>query len=133
MSDVERITSGGELLACIIKAEAAMGQTTFLTPPDYNFQVGFVVYPEGGGIAPHGHLPVERHVVGTFEVLVVRTGRCEVDIFNRDRELIATRELRRGDVMLVVEGGHGFRMLEDTTLLEIKQGPYAGSGEKELY
>lgn len=133
MSEVERITADGELLACIIRAEAQVEKTNFLTPPDYNFQVGFVVYPEGGRIAPHAHLPVERRIVGTFEVLVVRSGRCEVDIYDRARSCVATRELRRGDVMLVVEGGHSFRMLEDTTLLEIKQGPYAGDAEKELF
>lgn len=132
MGDVEQITSGGELLAYIIRAEARMDKTAFLTPPDYNFQVGFVVYPEGGEIAPHAHRPVERRVTGTFEVLIVRSGRCEVNVFDRERERVATRELRPGDVLFVVEGGHSFRMLEDTTLLEIKQGPYGGEAEKEL-
>ena len=47
--------------------------------------------------------------------------------------LIATRELATGDVMLMVGGGHGFRMLEDTVLLEVKQGPYTGVAEKERF
>ena len=55
-----------------------------------------------------------------------------LDIFNDDQQLIATRELRTGDVVILVNGGHGFRMQEDTVLLEIKQGPYLGLGEKEL-
>jgi hypothetical protein len=60
----------------------------------------------------------------------VRQGRCEIDIYNDDRQLIATRELREGDIMLMVGGGHGFRMLEPTVLLEVKQGPYIGVDEK---
>ena len=70
---------------------------------------------------------------GTSEVLIVRRGRCEVDIYNDERQIVATRELRLGDVMIMVGGGHGFRMLEDTVLLEVKQGPYTGVDEKERF
>jgi len=64
---------------------------------------------------------------------VVQRGRCLMDIYNDGRELVATRELQAGDVMLIVGGGHGFRMLEDTVFLEIKQGPYTGLEEKERF
>lgn len=56
-----------------------------------------------------------------------------MDIYNDDQVLVATRELRAGDVMLMVGGGHGFRILEDTVFLEIKQGPYIGLDEKERF
>jgi hypothetical protein len=56
-----------------------------------------------------------------------------MDIYDDDRRLVATRELRKGDIMLMVGGGHGFRMLEDTVLLEVKQGPYTGLDEKERF
>ena len=71
--------------------------------------------------------------MGTSEVVIVKSGRCEVDIYDDDHQLIATRELGPGDIMLMVSGGHGFRMLEDTVLLEIKQGPYPGLDEKEHF
>ena len=74
-----------------------------------------------------------RHLVGISEVLIVQNGRCEIDIYNDNRQLVATRELRRGDIMLMVGGGHGFRMLEDTVFLEIKQGPYPGGAEKQRF
>jgi hypothetical protein len=66
-------------------------------------------------------------------VILVKKGRCLLDIYNDERELVATRELSAGDLMLMVGGGHGFRMLEDTILLEIKQGPYTGVEEKERF
>ena len=133
MEPVERITWNDKPLAYIIRAEMNPEKTIFLTPPEFNFQVGFIVYPAGGEIARHVHRPLERHIVGTSEVLVVKKGRCLIDIYNDDRELVATRELRAGDVMLMVGGGHGFRMLEDTVFLEIKQGPYTGMDEKERF
>ena len=40
--------------------------------------------------------------------------------------MVAPRELNAGDVMLVVGGERGFRLLEFTVLPEIKQGPYTG-------
>ncbi|HEX8474371.1 MAG TPA: hypothetical protein VF666_10090 [Pyrinomonadaceae bacterium] len=133
MGNIERITWKDKMLACIIKAETDVEKTTFLTPSEYNFQVGFVAYPKDGEIPAHVHRPVERRIFETFEVLLVRKGRCEVDIFNDERERIATRELREGDLLLVVEGGHGFRMLEDAVLLEVKQGPYLGDDSKETF
>jgi hypothetical protein len=71
--------------------------------------------------------------VGTSEVLIVRKGRCEVDFFDDARSLVATRELGVGDVMLLLSGGHGFRVLEDTVFCEVKQGPYTGLVEKERF
>lgn len=130
---VERIYSGETCLAYIIRGEMNPEKTTFLTPPDYKQQVGYIVYPAGGEIQRHVHRPLERHIVGTSEVLVVKKGRCEIDIYNDERELVATRELREGDIMLMVGGGHGFRMLEDIVFLEIKQGPYTGVDEKERF
>jgi uncharacterized protein with PhoU and TrkA domain len=120
-------------LAYIIRGDLMPSRTTFLTPPQFKQQVGFVVYPAGGEIQRHVHRPLSRHLIGTSEVLIVRRGRCEIDIYNDDRELVATRELREGDVMLMVGGGHGFHMLEDTVFLEVKQGPYTGQDEKERF
>jgi hypothetical protein len=133
MEHVEHIAAEGRPLAYIIRAELSPAATTFLTPNDFKQQVGFVVYPKGGEIARHVHAPLERHLVGTSEVIVVRSGRCELDIYDDGRNLVATRTLNAGDVMLMVGGGHGFRMLEDTVLLEVKQGPYTGQAEKVVF
>ncbi len=133
MNDVDIIRSGDTPLAYVISARLSPTETTFLTPPEFKQQVGFVVYSAGGEIARHVHKPLERHLVGTSEVVIVKSGRCEVDIYDDDHQLIATRELGPGDIMLMVSGGHGFRMLEDTVLLEIKQGPYPGLDEKEHF
>jgi hypothetical protein len=133
MEHVEKIASGEKPLAYIIRAEMSPAKTTFVTPPEFKQQVGFIVYSAGGEIQRHDHRLLERHLVGTSEVLVVQRGRCEIDIYNDDRKLVATRELRRGDIMLMVGGGHGFRMLEDTVFLEIKQGPYTGEDEKDRF
>jgi hypothetical protein len=133
MHPVEEIVSGGRTLAYLVRGSAAPAATTFVTPPELAQQVGFVVYPRGGAVSRHRHVPIERHITGTPEVILVRSGRCELDIFDDDRAHVATHTLSAGDLMIMTGGGHGFRMLEDTVLLEVKQGPYTGLAEKELF
>ena len=130
---IEVIGAGGQELTYIIRAAYHPTETSFLTPPELKQQVGYIVYPAGAEIPRHSHRALERQIVGTSEVLVVKSGRCVIDIYDDEHRLIATRELCVGDVLLMVGGGHGFRMLEDTVLLEIKQGPYTGLDEKERF
>lgn len=84
-------------------------------------------------ITPYVHLLVERKIVGTAEVLIVKKGRFGFDFYNDERQLVSTQVLREGDMILTVGGGHGFRMLEDTVLLEIKEGPYGAGADKERF
>lgn len=120
-------------LAYILRRELTPDATTFLTPPEMSQQLGFVVYPAGGEIKPHLHRAIERNIRGTSEVLLVKKGRCEVDFYSNRKDPVATRELREGDILLLVDGGHGFRMSEDTIFVEIKQGPYTGLDEKQRF
>jgi len=127
---VEQIASNGKLLACVVRRQVSPGATTFVTEPNLNLQVGFVVYPAGGEVQPHAHRPVDRHIVGTSEVLLVKRGRCVVDVYDDENRLVASPVLETGDLIVVLGYGHGCRMLEDTVLLEVKQGPYLGPDEK---
>ena len=96
MEFVEHILFEGKPLAYIVRSEIAPKKTTFLTPSDFKQQVGFVVYPRGGEIQRHVHRPLERHLIGTSEVIVVRQGRCEIDIFNNQRQLSRDGATPRG-------------------------------------
>jgi hypothetical protein len=129
---VEQVFSNGTLLACVVRRQMSPDATTFVTQPELNLQVGFVVYPAGGEVQPHAHRPIDRHIVGTSEVLIVKRGRCVVDVYNGENQLVASPVLETGDLIVVLGHGHGCRMLEDTVLLEVKQGPYLGPDEKVL-
>lgn len=133
MEQVEEVVAEGRPLAYLIRAEATAPETLFVTPPDLPQQAGFVVYGAGQEVPRHSHPPVERRIVGTSEVLVVRRGRCELEIYDERRELVAKRNIAAGDIVVLVGGGHCLRMLEDTILLEFKQGPYMGPDDKERF
>ena len=67
----EIINWNGQPLAYIIHPDPLPEKTTFITPPEFKQQVGFVVYPTGGEIGTTFHLPLERHLIGTSEVLML--------------------------------------------------------------
>jgi hypothetical protein len=133
-SHVEVIASpAGQQLAYIVSAEWLPTSTEFVTPDAFSLQMGMIVYGKGKAITPHMHLPITRQVQGTNEVVMVRSGDCEVDIYDDRRVFVASRRLVKGDVILLLGGGHGFRMNEDTVLFEVKQGPYADGRDKERF
>jgi hypothetical protein len=127
------ISSGSAVLCYIMRSGSLPAVTEFVTPPDLTLQVGHIVHSRGHEIVRHANRPQERLINGTAEVLLVQRGRCEMDVYDNNRDLVATRELRTGDIVILLNGGHGFRMLEDTVLLEVKQGPYLGPSEKEQF
>ena len=130
---IEWIKHNEQVLGLIIPAQYEPSETEFITPDSYKQQLGFIVYPKDGTIVPHIHQDLERNLHGTTEVLLVRHGRCHVDFYLSDESPLCSRQLNTGDVLVLVSGGHGFRMIEETTFLEIKQGPYIGAQEKERF
>ena len=89
--------------------------------------------PAGKSIIPHVHNLVMRHVDFTQEVLFLRKGRLRVDFFDDSRVYLESYVLGAGDVILLVSGGHGFEVLEDVEMFEVKQGPYVGEEDKTRF
>ena len=85
---------------------------------------------KGTKIAPHVHNLVSRHVLYTQEVLFIREGRVKVNLYSSARQFIGSHILESGDVILLCGGGHSFEMMEETSMIEVKQGPYAGEADK---
>lgn len=130
---IELIQHNGATLALIVRRSVASTATRFFSTNDMNFQLGHVVYAAGTEIPRHYHNPVERTLKGTSEVLVVQQGRCIADFFDDECQLVASAEIGEGDVLLLNGGAHGFRVLQDLRLLEVKQGPYVGPEEKTRF
>jgi len=133
MDGIEWIYDGERILSLIIRRFVVPEKTTFITPNEFLQQAGFVVYQTGGKIANHTHNPIERKLIGTPETLLVRQGKMIAQFFNEAHEIKGEAIVEAGDVLMLVNGGHGFTILEDTILFEIKQGPYTGLVEKERF
>jgi cupin fold WbuC family metalloprotein len=122
----------GTQLALIVWNDYIPSTTQFVTPDDFKQQVGFIVYAKEEAVKTHRHLPLHRHLIGTSEAIIVRQGRALFRLYDLSRTLIANRELKAGDIILMINGWHGVDFLEDTILLEIKQGPFLDMKEKEF-
>jgi hypothetical protein len=127
---VERIIAGELLLAIIIRSGYEKDGIEFFTESHYSQQLGYMKRPAGHTIPPHKHRIVKREVFQTQEVLFIKSGKVKVDFFTDDHAFVSSTILNKGDVILLAEGGHGFEMLEQSEIIEVKQGPYEGDEDK---
>ena len=127
---LETIRDGDQIVAMIVRAGYRASGIEFFTPPDFAQQMGYMSRPKGYRIEPHTHEDFPRTIPRTQEVLVIRSGRVKVDYFSDDQVYLSSSVLHTGDVILLASGGHGFTMLENAEMIEIKQGPYAEDRDK---
>lgn len=130
MGNIEKIFNGDELLAIIIRDNYHATGITFITPDDYPHQLGYMNREKDYVIAPHVHNKVVRTVDFTQETLVVKSGVVRVDFYTQDKEYLESQIIYKGDIILLAAGGHGFKMIQPSEMIEIKQGPYAGAMDK---
>ena len=127
---LETIGHAGRTLAIILRREYRREGIEFFTPSGYSQQLAYMNRPSGYVIRPHLHNPVKREVQYTNEVLFIKSGRVRVDFYSGPQQYLRSAVLKTGDVILLTEGGHGFEMLENCEMIEVKQGPYAGDADK---
>jgi mannose-6-phosphate isomerase-like protein (cupin superfamily) len=132
---LERILdeSTGLELALVIRSSYGDPGINFVTGDDSVHQLGVLKWPRGHLIDAHVHNPMTRTIDSTQEVLFIRSGRVRVDLYGEDRLYRSSLELASGDVIFLASGGHGFEILEDADIVEVKQGPYRGEGEKTRF
>lgn len=130
---ISRVTNKGSVLAIIIYAGFNEPGVHFFTPNHFSQQMAYMQHPVGKIIEPHVHNPVQREVFFTQEVLFLKRGRLRVDFYDDDRTYLESRILKGGDTILLASGGHGFEVLEEIVMIEVKQGPYAGDQDKTRF
>lgn len=135
MNGVEFFRSGEELIAIVVRRGAqSENKYNFLTDDREPFQLGMSFYSPGERIRSHAHLPRTIRVSRVQEFIVLSHGRARLDLYSETRARIAQTLLEAGDVVLLLGGGHGFEILEDTRIVEVKQGPYEGAkNDKEVF
>lgn len=121
---IRTISKDDNIYAIIIPKNFEKDGPEFFTPSDFSQQLGYMKYPKGHIIDPHIHKLAIREVRYTQETIIVKSGRIRVDIYSQDKNYMLSEELSAGDVILLAAGGHGFKFLEESELIEIKQGPY---------
>ena len=127
------IINKGQTLAIILRTTYKEKGINFFTPNEFSQQLAYMNHPSGHEILPHLHNPVLREVQFTKEVLFIKSGKVRADFYDNEKKYLESRILMSGDVILLAFGGHGFEMIEDSEIIEVKQGPYAGEADKTRF
>jgi hypothetical protein len=130
---IETITHGLEPIALIIRSGYDQPGIRFFTPANFSQQVAFMSHPAGHKIAAHVHNLQPRQVLFTQEVLFLRRGKVKINLFGSDKQPIGSKILQQGDLILLCGGGHSVEMLEESSMIEVKQGPYTGEADKTRF
>ena len=118
------------LFAIIVRNSFKKEGITFFTKDESSQQLAFMKHPKDKIIEPHFHKPVKRIIYDTQEVLYIKKGTLKVDFYDDEKNILGSEYLNQGDLIMLIKGGHGFSVIENLEMIEIKQGPYLGDNDK---
>jgi mannose-6-phosphate isomerase-like protein (cupin superfamily) len=133
MAEFQIIKKKDRILAMILRNNYNEDGVKFLTPDEYSQQIAYMHHPEGKVIDAHIHNLVHRNVVLTQEVLFIKKGKLRVDFYDDYQDYLESCILNEGDTILLASGGHGFKVIEEVEMIEVKQGPYSGENDKTRF
>ena len=126
---VEKIEYNGQTFALIVRSNYEPEGVNFITSQENPIQLGILKHPHGTEIKAHIHKKFPRDINEAQEVLHIVYGKLEVEFYEDSDAKIGSTILNSGDTILLISGGHGFNVMEDTKIIEVKQGPYHGVEE----
>ena len=127
MIGMEEIRSDdGKIIAIVARRDFGKDGVNFVSKEDFPLQLGISSYRKGATIKAHFHIEKEIKINKIQEVVHIESGRTRVNLYDRNGKKLKSVELSDDDTILFVDGGHGFEILEDTKIIEVKRGPYFG-------
>ncbi len=127
---IETVENGQKLLSIILRNDYNNPGVKFFTPQDFSQQMAFMNRKRGEVIQAHVHNAVKREIFQTQETLVIRKGKMKINFYDDNKNYLCSRNVGSGDVILLAGGGHGFEIIDDVEMIEIKQGPYLEKDDK---
>ena len=128
---IEKILHKKKLLALIVRGKYRSKKgITFFTTNDSTQQFGYMKHKKKHVIKPHLHKKRLTRILYTTEVILMLKGILRVDFYSFSKKYLFSKIIREKDIIMLVHGGHGFKVLKDIEMLEIKQGPYSLSKDK---
>ena len=122
---IEKIIYKKKLLALIVRGNyRGKKGISFFTPNDSSQQFGYMKHKKNYVIKPHLHKKRLTKIFHTSEVILLLKGSLRVDFYTPLKKYLYSKILNKKDIIMLVHGGHGFKVLKDIEMLEVKQGPY---------
>lgn len=130
---IEKIIANEEIIALVVRGGFKPKGVNFLTPENFSLQMAVSLYNRGDNLKAHTHTQRKRIINDAQEMVHIQTGKVELYLFDSNGKKIRTLVLEKGDTVFFAAGGHGWKTLEDTKIIEVKQGPYFGLKQDKTY
>jgi hypothetical protein len=128
MKRIREIQQNNIILARYIPSYSWNKGLSFFSKDKEYIQLGTWRYDKGKELLAHIHNKVERNIYRTQEVLFIKKGKIMASIYNLKGKLVKKLIIESGDILVLLNCGHGYEILQDDTqVIEIKNGPYLGA------
>ena len=128
---IENVKYKKKLFAIIVRGKYRSKKgVQFFTPNNATQQFGYMKYNKGYDIKPHKHNKRLTNIISTTEVILLLKGSLRVDFYSQNEKYLFSKILNAKDIILLINGGHGFKVIKDVEMIEVKQGPYSLAKDK---
>ena len=130
---VEIVEINGKKYAEIIWADTRVDKTTFFSEPESSFQFGLLAHEAGFVEPPHFHKPITRTIQDLQQMFMIQRGIVIVKLYSDEGDLLREIEMHPGDAIVLIQGVHAIRVVEDMQCISVKQGPFLGSENDKIF
>ncbi len=128
---IEKIQNQKKLYALIVRSKYRKKKgINFFTDKNATQQFGYMNHKKDHIILPHRHNKRQSKILLTTEVIIILKGILRVDFYSDKEKYLFSKKLYSNDIIMLSSGGHGFKVLKDAQMIEVKQGPYSLSMDK---
>jgi hypothetical protein len=128
---IEKILYKKKLFALIVRRQfRKKNGINFFTSKEATQQFGFMKHKKNHIIKPHKHNKRLTRILRTTEVILLLKGTLRVDFYNNKYKYLFSKKINEKDIIMLIHGGHGFKVLKNAEMIEVKQGPYSLASDK---
>ena len=128
---IEKVLHENKLFALIVRSKfRKKSGINFFTPTNTTQQFGFMKHKKNHFIKPHKHNKRLTRILRSTEVILLLKGTLRADFYNNNNKYLLSKIINEGDIIMLIHGGHGFKVLKNIEMIEVKQGPYYLASDK---
>ena len=128
---IEKVLHKNKLFALIVRRQfRKKSGINFFTSKEATQQFGFMKHKKNHIIKPHKHNKRLTRILRTTEVILLLKGTLRVDFYNDKYKYLFSKKINERDIIMLIHGGHGFKVLKNVEMIEVKQGPYSLASDK---
>ena len=131
---IEKILYKNKLFALIVRGKYRNKRgVNFFTSKSNTQQFGYMKHKKDYIIEPHRHNKRLTRILTTTEVILLLKGVLRVDFYENKKKYLFSKIIKEKDIIMLVHGGHGFKVLKNVEMIEVKQGPFSLSSDKTKF